>query len=135
MAACNAFLTSWAMRRRENVSSASADAAALPRIVAATRLSLRGLVRSPRRQAWASVSSRRRGAAGLPISAPPRPLVASVAVKCPGRRELAELVTDHILGDQHRDELVAVIDPKCEPDELRKDRRTARPGPNHLVAS
>src|SRR5271165_6407385 len=100
------------MRRWEKVSSANAESAALPRIVSATRLSLRGLVRSPRRQAWASVSSRRRGAANLPMSAPPRPLVASVAVKGSGWREFTKLVTDHIFGDQHGDKLVAVINAK-----------------------
>jgi len=49
---------------------ANAEEAVLPRIVSATRLSLRGLVRTPRRQAWASVSSRRRGADGLPTLRP-----------------------------------------------------------------
>src|SRR6516162_1007293 len=123
------------MRRWEKVSSARAAAAALPRIVSATRLSLRGLVRRLRRQAWASVSSRRRGAVGLPISAPPRPLVARMTVKSSGRRELAELVTDHVLGDQHGDEFVAIIDAESKSDELRKDRRSTRPRPDHLIAS
>src|SRR5438876_4208071 len=99
------------MRRRENVSSASADEAVLPRIAWATRLSLRGLVRKPRIEAAASVSSRRRSAAGLPMSASPRLFVAGVAVKGSGRGELPELVADHILGHQHGDEFVAVINP------------------------
>ena len=48
---------------------------------------------------------------------------------------LAELVPDHILGNQHRDEFVPVIDAEGEPDKLRKDRRPARPGADHLVAA
>src|SRR5437763_14465068 len=98
------------MRRREKVSSASAAEAALPRIVWATRLSLRGLVRRPRMDAAASLSSSRRSAAGFPMSAPSRLLIAGMAVKGPGRRELAELVPDHVVGDQHRDASVPVID-------------------------
>src|SRR5229473_5046114 len=123
------------MRRREKVNSASAFAASLPRIVCATRLSLRGLIRSPRRKAEASVSSRRRSAEGLPISGPSRPLVAGMAIESPGRRELAEFVADHVFGHQHRDEFVPVIDAKGQPDELRKDRRPPGPGPDHFVAA
>src|SRR5215472_10254598 len=122
------------MRRWEKVSAASAESAVLPRIVLATRLSFRGLVRSPRRQACASVSLRWRGDVGLPIfSAPPRPLVTSVTVKGPGWRKLTELMTDHVLGYQHRNELVAIVDAKSEPDELRKDRRPTRPSSDYLV--
>ena len=39
----------------------------------------------------------------------------------PRRRELAELVADHVLGDHHRHMLVAVMHAKCETDELRQD--------------
>src|SRR6185437_810359 len=42
---------------------------------------------------------------------------------------------DHVLGHQDRDEFVAVVDVEGQPDELRKDRRAARPGADHLVAS
>src|SRR5689334_16269611 len=44
------------------------------------------------------------------------------------RRELAELHADHFLIDRHRHELAAVVDIEGEADELRQDRRTARPG-------
>src|SRR5438067_1732511 len=135
IAACSTFLTSCAMRRRENVSSATAVAASLPRIDCATRFSFCGLMRKARRKAEASVSARRRSAACLPISGPLRPLVAGVAIEGAGRRELAELVADHVLGHQHRDEFVTVIDAEGQPDELRKDRRSARPGTDHLVAA
>ena len=50
-------------------------------------------------------------------------------------RELPELVTDHVLSDQHRDKFVAVIDTKCESDKLWKDRRPTRPSPDNLVAA
>src|SRR5436305_7533488 len=126
------------MRRCEKVSSASAVAAGLPRIDCATRFSLRGLVRSARRNAEASVSSRRRSAEGLPISVPSGPpgaLVAGVAVERARRRELAEFVADHVLGHQDRDEFVAVVDAKGQADELREDRRPARPGAYHLVTA
>src|SRR3954462_13908431 len=44
------------------------------------------------------------------------------------RREFAELHSDHVLIDRHRHELAAVVDVEGQPDELRQDRRTARPG-------
>ena len=44
-----------------------------------------------------------------------------------GRRELAELVTDHLLGDEHRNVLVTVVDAEGESDELRQDGRAAAP--------
>src|SRR4051794_24324192 len=122
------------MRRREKVSSATAVAASLPRIICATRLSLRGLVRIARRKAEASFSASRRRAGGLLISGPPRLFVAGMAVEGAGRRELAEFVADHVLGHQHRDEFVAVIDPERQPDKLREYCRAPRPGADHLVA-
>src|SRR5947209_16921587 len=122
------------MRRREKVSSAKASAASLPRIVCATRFSFCALLRSARRNAEASLSARRRAAACLPISGPLCPLVAGMAVKGAGRRELAELVADHVLGHQHRDEFMTVVDAEGQPDELREDRRAPRPGADHFVA-
>src|SRR5260370_702639 len=67
-------------------------------------------------------------------SAPARRLVAGMAVEGAGRRELAQFVADHVLGHQHRNEFVAVIDAKGQADELREDRRPPRPRPDHLVA-
>src|SRR5690606_18351059 len=128
-------LTSLAIRRRENDSSASAALQLLPRIRPATRFNLRGLTRKVRASACASLSATRRFAFGLLISGPLHLLVRRVAVKRTGRRELAELVTDHVLGDQHRDELLAVVDAEREADELRQDGRPPRPCPDHLVAA
>src|SRR3546814_7858147 len=58
-----------------------------------------------------------------------------MAVKRAGRREFAELVTDHVLGHQHRDELLAVVNAEGQADELRQDRRAARPGLDDLIAA
>src|SRR5579884_1244621 len=55
-------------------------------------------------------------------------LVSGMAVERARRRELAELHPDHFLVDRHRHELAAVVDVEGEADELRQDRRTARPG-------
>src|SRR5260370_10213095 len=52
----------------------------------------------------------------------------------PGRRELAELVSDHLLGEVDRDELAAVVDAARQPDELRQDRRAPRPRLDHFAA-
>src|SRR4051812_29574437 len=51
-----------------------------------------------------------------------------MAVERARRREFAELHSDHVLIDRHRHELAAVVDIEGEADELRQDRRTARPG-------
>src|SRR5262249_25241251 len=63
----SAFLTSRAIRFLEKVSSFTAEAAFLPRMVAATRSSLRGLTRTVRSTALASLSASRRGLDGLLI--------------------------------------------------------------------
>src|SRR6185312_3345488 len=60
--------------------------------------------------------------------------VRSVAVERARRRELAELVANHFLGDHHRDVLLAVVDAERQPDELRQDGGAAAPDPDHFVA-
>src|SRR5580658_4791787 len=52
-----------------------------------------------------------------------------------GRRKLSKLVTDHFLGHDNRDVLLAVVDTKSQPDELRQDSRAARPDADHLMAA
>src|SRR5438105_6339987 len=69
--------------------------------------------------------ARHAGALGLAIR--------GMAIERTGRRELTELVTDHFLGDDHRDVLLAVIDAECQTDELRQDGRAPRPDADHLV--
>src|ERR1019366_494532 len=57
----------------------------------------------------------------------------AVGLEDPGRGELAELVADHVLGDVHRDEGLAVVDVEGVADEIRRDRRAARPGLDRLA--
>src|SRR6266513_3384494 len=117
--------TSRAMRLRENSRSASAAATFLPRISVATRLSFCGEIRSIRATALASLSPRLRPRARL-LMAKSRAsdalclAVGRVAVKLPRRRELAELVADHLFGDQHRNVFLSVVDPERQADELRQ---------------
>src|SRR5205823_11528849 len=56
-------------------------------------------------------------------------------VERPCRRELSELVTDHLFGHQHWNVLLAVVDAEGEPDELRQDSRAPAPDPDHLVTA
>src|SRR5712671_652292 len=138
MADSRTFLTMRATRLGEKVSVASAVSARCPRIDCATRLSLRGLVRILRPMALACTSERVRFFAGLPIGGGDLLLglaVAGVTMEGPGGRELAEFVTDHVFGDDHRDMFDAVIDAEGQPDELRQDGRTARPDLDHVLAA
>src|SRR5262245_42694687 len=57
--------------------------------------------------------------------------VAGVAAERPGRGELAELVADHLLADEHGHVLAAVVDGDRVPDHLREDRGRPRPGADH----
>src|SRR5690242_10050497 len=58
-----------------------------------------------------------------------------MAVERARRRELAELHSDHFLVDRHRHELAAVVDVEGQADELRQDRRAARPGLDRRAAA
>src|SRR5215210_794502 len=118
------------MRLRENSRSAKAAATFLPRISWASRLSFCGLTRSIRATAFASFSGSVRSRAVLPMAYPLSPLgfaIGGMAVESPRRRELAELVPDHFLGNQHWNVLLAVMDAERQPDELRQDGRTPAP--------
>src|SRR5712691_9027549 len=137
--------TSLATRLRENSRSASAAATFLPRIRTASRLSFCGDTRSIRATALASFSPSLLSCARLPMSSPSRRRrgrrrafrlpVRRVAVEGARRRELAELVADHLLGDEHRNVLLPVVDPEGEADELRQDGGAPAPHLDHLVAS
>src|SRR5215207_6119821 len=50
-----------------------------------------------------------------------------MAVEGARRRELAKLVSNHFLGDAHRDVLLPVVDAESQSDELRQDSRTPAP--------
>src|ERR1700710_1716184 len=132
------FLTSIAIRLRENCRSASAAEAFRPRISCATRLSFCGLTRSMRAIALASLSGRVRSRFGLLIAQSSSLLgflVARMAVEGPGRRELAELVTHHFLVDRYRHMLLAVVDAEHQTDELRPDGRGRAPDPDHVMTA
>src|SRR5215210_3845441 len=135
------FFTSSAMRLRENCRSVSAVATFLPRISCATRLSFCGLTRILRATALASFSARLRSCAFLLIAAdslasrPLRLAVGRMTVERPRRRELAELVADHLLGHEHRDVLLSVMDAERQSDELRQDGRSPAPDLDDLVAA
>src|SRR3954449_6702790 len=60
-------------------------------------------------------------------------LAAAVALEHAGRRELAELVPDHVLLHEHLEELVAVVDLEGVAHELRDDRAGPRPGADRLL--
>ena len=62
-----------------------------------------------------------------------RPVGAGVAAEGARRRELAELVADHRLADEHRHVLAAVVHGDRVPDHLGEDRRGARPGLDHVL--
>src|SRR5881396_567170 len=62
--------------------------------------------------------------------------VVAVGAEGPGRRELAELVPDHGLRDEHGHVLAAIVHRDRVPDHLRHDRRPPRPrADDPLVAS
>src|SRR5919197_1846108 len=62
-----------------------------------------------------------------------RLLVAGVPAEVAGRRELAELVAHHLLRDEHRHVLAAVVDRDRVAHHHGIDGRGARPGANHLL--
>src|SRR3546814_10120884 len=64
---------------------------------------------------------------------PLRLLVRSVALERTGQRELAELVTDHVLVDVNGNVLAAVVHSDRQTDELGQDRGTTRPGLDRLL--
>src|SRR6478609_3416500 len=127
MADSSVFFTSRAMRLREKLRSASALSTFLPRISWASRFSFCGLTRRSLVTALASLSASVRSRAALPIT------LSSSSPCGPRRRELAEFVADHVLGDQHRNMLMAVMHAEGEPDELRQDRLSSRSYVDHRV--
>src|SRR5688572_367298 len=75
-------------------------------------------------------------AESLPCSCfPLRLAVGAVAGEAARRRELAELVADHVLGHQHGQELLAVVHAKRQTHELRQDGGAPRPGLDHFIAA
>src|SRR3954463_4359180 len=69
-------------------------------------------------------------------SAAPRPaVVLDVPTEGARGRELAELVPDHRLGDEHRDVLAAVVHGDRVPEHVGDDRRTPRPGADDVLGA
>src|ERR1700709_1689219 len=69
-------------------------------------------------------------------SAAPRPaVVLDVPTERARRRELAELVPDHRLGDEHRDVLAAVVHGERVPEHVGDDRRAPRPGADDVLGA
>jgi hypothetical protein len=60
--------------------------------------------------------------------------LSAVTTERPGRRELSELVPDHLLGDVHVDVVPAVVNQERMPDELRRNGRSTRPRFDRLFA-
>src|SRR5207302_6229639 len=73
--------------------------------------------------------SPRRSSSDAPLDL--RLAVAGVPAEGARRRELAELVPDHLLRDEDRHVLAAVVDRDRVADHLREDRRGSRPGADH----
>src|SRR5581483_2241310 len=66
--------------------------------------------------------------AGAPLD-----LLPGMAPEGAGHGELAQLVPDHVLGDEDRDMLAAVMHQQRVPDKVREDGRAARPGLDRLL--
>src|SRR4029079_12349742 len=133
-----------------NCSSARASSTGRPRTMSTTRRAFIGVIRTKRAEAnapgWSPSSEsrralvRRRSVTLIALSPlPPRsaaaalPVVLDVPAVGAGRRELAQLVTDHRVGHEHRDVLAAVVHGERVADHGRHDHRAARPRLDHVV--
>src|SRR6266511_3212646 len=106
-------------------SKVSALSTGSPRIWSATSRPFCADRRTPRRIALVSMIGSllpRRSRWGNDL------LVGRVRFERPGQRELAELVSDHILRDVNRNVLLAVVNRYRQADEIRRDGRAPRPG-------
>src|SRR4051794_16257237 len=74
-------------------------------------------------------------AQGSRASAATRSLLSGVEPERAGRRELAELVTDHRLADVHGHVLAPVVHCERVPDHVGSDGRAARPRLDHLAVA
>src|ERR1044072_1002710 len=109
----------------------------MPRMRSTTRRAFMGVTRMYR--AWAlasmvvpsvSVMSLFRRSATTRLT-----VVLLVAAEGAGRRELAELVADHRLGDEHRDVLAAVVHRDRVAEHGRDDHRAAGPGLDDVLGA
>src|SRR5580704_8609484 len=140
-------------------STACAWSAGSPRIRSTTRRAFRGVTRTYRAFALASINPPvrtqprpSRGEAprrGVPGGCPPglaepcvvvllsaaAPVVPDVTAESPRGRELAKLVAHHRLGDEHRDVLTAVVDGDRVAEHGRHDHGTPGPRPDDGLRS
>ena len=91
------------------------------------------LISWPRRGAGAAGAAPAVGAdflspPGAAAAAATRRAGLGVALEDAGVRKLAQLVADHVLGDVHRDVLLAVVHGDGQAHEIGQDGRAARPG-------
>src|SRR5262249_27307813 len=96
-----------------NARTACASSAGMPRMRSTTRRALRGVTRTYRPIALASIASSPslcHSVCALTGLSPAAAVVPDVAAERPGGRELTELVSGHRLGDEYRDVLTAVVD-------------------------
>src|ERR1044072_5394843 len=109
----------------------------MPRMRSTTRRAFMGVTRMYR--AWAlasmvvpsvSVMSLFRRSATTRLT-----VVLLVAAEGAGRRELAELVADHRLGDEHRDVLAAVVHRDRVAEHGRDDHRATGPGLDDVLGT
>src|SRR5436305_6906538 len=116
-----------------NFTIACASVAGRPRIRSTTRRILVGDMRTCRATArptsacWPSTRPPRADAARDDSATARPPLVLDVAAEGTGRGELAQLVTHHRLGHEHRDVLAPVVDGDRVAEHRRHDHRAARP--------
>src|SRR6476619_459576 len=108
----------WAAFLSENFNRLTARSAVRPRTWSATSRAFCGEMRALRRMAFAS----------MVISLLPGLLVAAMALERARQRKFAKLVADHVLVDQHRDVVAAVMHGERVTNHFRQDHRTARPG-------
>src|SRR6476646_8802290 len=76
---------------------------------------------------------RRMAFASMVISLLPGLLVAAMTLERTGQGELAKLVANHVLVDQDRDVVLAVMHGDGETHHFRHDHRTTRPGLDRLL--
>src|ERR1039458_2581117 len=133
MADCSTFSTVGAMRLLTLRSRLKASPACMPRIISTTRRAFCGETRMYLASALTGVLGSMLASLCRRLSRFLRGCLHRMAFKYPGGGELAEFVTHHILGDVHRNELLAVVDRDGIPDELRKNGGAPRPGADHLL--
>src|SRR5579872_7372846 len=134
MADCSTFSTVGAMRLLVVRSVFNAAPACWPRIRSTTSRAFCGEIRMYRASAFASIISSQLTAFALSgLSRLLRGRFHRVALERPRGRKLAQLVSHHVLGDIHRDELLPVVHRNSLSDELRQNCGTARPGAHHFL--